>query len=75
MSDVATAHKNLLAAEAKITEAERNRDEAAAQLDQALAARGWQRVYGGFDAKLYSNRGGEAQPLERVLGFETEVTA
>jgi hypothetical protein len=75
MSDVASAHKAVLAAEAKITEAERNRDEAYAQLDQALGARGWIRMVGGFSGRLYQFRGGEPQPIDGVLRHEMGAAA
>jgi hypothetical protein len=75
MSDVGSAHKAVLAAEAKITEAERNRDEAYDQLDQALAAAGWIRMVGGFSGRLYQFRGGEPQPIDAVLRYEMGAAA
>ena len=75
MTDVATAHKAILAAEAKIAEAERARDEAYAELDQALAARGWRRLMGGFNARLYTHLGGNPVPLDDVLAHERQAAA
>jgi hypothetical protein len=75
MTDVASAHRNVIKAEEAVTNAERARDEAYAGLDQALAERGWVRLMGGFDGRLYTYRGGEPQPLDAVLRYETAVTA
>jgi hypothetical protein len=75
MSDVASAHKAVLAAEAKITQAERDRDDAYARLDDALGERGWIRLVGGFSGRLYQFRGGEPQPIDAVLRYEMAATA
>ena len=75
MTDVANAHKAILAAEAKIAEAQRARDEAYAELDAALAARGWRRLMGAFNARLYQYRGGNPVPLDDVLEHERQAAA
>jgi len=42
------AHAALVAAEQALVDAQRARDEAAAQLEAALAGSGWHRMAGGF---------------------------
>ena len=75
MTDVATAHSAVTRAEEKIAEAERARDDAYAHLDQALAARGWRRLMGAFNARLYQYRGGNPVPLDDVLEHERQAAA
>jgi hypothetical protein len=72
---VAAAHKNALAAEEALRAAERARNEAYDDLDQALRMRGWQRLFGGFDARLYNQLGGEAVGLDDVVAYETRAAA
>lgn len=56
-------------AERELADADAALAEAREQLDQALASKGWRRVYGGFDARLYAHvtRPGYLTPLEQVL--------
>lgn len=71
---VSDAHAAVRRAEEKIAEGERQRDEAFERLDQALATRGWRRLFGGFDSRLYAQLGGNAVPLSDVLEHELRVT-
>ena len=73
---VVDAHRALEHAEAEIAKAEQARDQAAARLDAALAARGWRRVTGAFApgaTPLYTRLGGNSVELGDVLTeFERE---
>ena len=68
-NDPLAAHAALEAAEAKIREAEQARDQAAAELDAALAQVGWKRAHGGFANPLYEHvrTPGFLTPLAQVL--------
>jgi hypothetical protein len=50
MTTVAAARQAVDAAEAKIADGKREREEALVLLDEALAERGWRRLVGGFTA-------------------------
>lgn len=75
MSDITDAQRAITKAEEQIVGAERARDDAYNRLDEALAARGWKRMMGAFDARLYQYRGGNPQPLDAVLEFERSAAA
>ena len=65
------ARNAIAKAEAKIADGERERTEADAQLDRALAAAGWRRFTGAFDpgVRLYTHVSNPSAPvpLENVL--------
>jgi len=75
MSDITTARRELERAEAKLAAAKRACDEARDQLDIALAGRGWSRMFGAFDARLYMKPGGNPVPLGEVLDHQTRSAA
>jgi hypothetical protein len=62
MTDRSKAFDALKAAEAKIREAQRARDEASERLDRALAARGWVRVIGAFSPAQPRSTSATASP-------------
>jgi hypothetical protein len=75
--DPIAAHRLLRAAEAKLIEAERLRDEARLTLDAALSEAGWRRLIGGFAPgaeALYTDATGEVHPLGAVLDQERAAT-
>jgi hypothetical protein len=72
---VTEAHSAVTKAEEKLAEAEVNLEHARNNLDAALAARGWRRMMGGFEGRLYSRLGGEAVPLDAILEHEKEAVA
>jgi hypothetical protein len=72
---ITAAHNAVLDAEEKIAAAEQARAAAYDRLDDALAGRGWARFYGGFDARLYTQPGGNPVPLAEVLEHERRIAA
>jgi hypothetical protein len=75
-NDLQAGPRKGLAAEEQFSEAERARDEAYGDLDEALRVRGWQREFAGFDARLYSQAvGSELVTLDQVLAFEMRAVA
>jgi hypothetical protein len=74
MISVAAAREAVEMAEAKITEGEREREEAIVLLDAALAGRGWKRVTGGFSpATAYYEQLSTGDVFERAVVLEHEL--
>jgi len=75
--NVSDAHRRLERAEGTVREAERARDEARDQLDQALAERGWHRfhVAAGPHTRLYARLGGNPTAINEVLDHELRAAA
>jgi hypothetical protein len=70
---VEQAHTAVSKAEAKLADAEHERDNAYVELDNALAAKGWRRATAitGNNMRLYAKfGGGDLVPMADVVNYE-----